>query len=115
MRKFKRAVTDCETTVEIREDKPGIMNLLTIMSVMTGESMESLAERYRDGGYAKFKQAVGESVVEKLRPLREEYARLMQDKGYLMQVAKDGAEKARYLARKTVSKVKRKIGLVELK
>ncbi len=115
MRKFKRAVTDCETTVEIREDKPGIMNLLTIMSVMTGESMEVLAERYRDGGYAKFKQAVGESVVEKLRPLREEYNRLIQDKAYLMQVAKEGAEKARYLARKTVSKVKRKIGLVELK
>lgn len=115
MRKFKRAVTDCETTVEIRDDKPGIVNLLTIMSAMTGESMESLAERYRDSGYAKFKQAVGESVVEKLRPVREEYNRLIQDKAYLMQVAKDGADKARYLARKTVSKVKRKIGLVELK
>ncbi len=115
MRKFKRAVTDCETTVEIRDDKPGIVNLLTIMSAMTGKSMESLADEYRDAGYARFKQAVGESVVEKLRPIREEYNRLMQDKGYLMQVAKDGAEKASYLARKTVAKVKRKIGLVELK
>ena len=82
---------------------------------MTSESMESLAERYRDGGYAKFKQAVGESVVEKLRPIREEYNRLMQDKAYLMQVAKEGSEKASYLARKTIAKVKRKIGLVELK
>ena len=115
MRKFKRAVTDCETTVEIRDDKPGIVNLLTIMSAMTGESMESLANEYHDTGYARFKQAVGESVVEKLRPIREEYNRLMQDKGYLMSVAKDGAEKASYLARKTVAKVKRKIGLVELK
>ena len=115
MRKFKRAVTDCETTVEIRDDKPGIVNLLTIMSAMTGESMESLANTYHDAGYAKFKQAVGESVVEKLRPIREEYNRLMQDKAYLMQVAKDGSEKASYLARKTIAKVKRKIGLVELK
>ncbi len=115
MRKFKRAVTDCETTVEIREDKPGIVNLLTIMSTMTGESMESLAERYRDGGYAKFKQAVGESVVERLKPVREEYNRLIADKAYLMQVAKEGAEKASYLAEKTLRKVKRKIGLVELK
>ncbi len=115
MRKFKRAVTDCETTVEIREDKPGILNLLTIMSAMTGQTIESLADEYRDGGYAKFKQAVGESVVEKFRPLREEYNRLMQDKGYLMQVAKDGAEKASRIAYRTMQKVKRKIGLVELK
>ncbi len=115
MRKFKRAVTDCETTVEIRDDKPGIVNLLTIMSTMTGESIESLAERYRDGGYAKFKQAVGESVVERLKPIRDEYNRLIADKGYLMQVAKEGAEMAGYLAQKTIRKVKRKIGLVELK
>lgn len=115
MRKFKRAVTDCESVVEIRDDKPGIVNLLTIMSAMTGYSMDSLATEFYDSGYARFKQKVGESVVEKLRPIREEYDRLMKDKGYLMQVAKEGAEKASYLARKTVAKVKRKIGLVELK
>ena len=58
LRKFKRAVTDCETTVEIREDKPGIVNLLTIMSAMTGESMESLANTYHDAGYAKFAPSI---------------------------------------------------------
>lgn len=114
MRKFKRAVTDCENLVEYREDKPGISNLLTIMSLMTGRTIENISEEFRSGGYAKFKTAVGESVVERLAPIREEYKRLMGDKTYLAETAKLGAEKASRLARRTLSKVKRKIGLVEV-
>ncbi len=112
MRKFKRAVTDCESVVEYRADKPGVSNLLTIFSVFSGRSIEDLVNEYHDAGYAKFKEAVGEAVVEKLRPVREEYARLMGDKAYLADVAKLGAEKASAIARKTMSKVKRKVGLV---
>lgn len=115
MRKFKRAVTDCETVVEYREDKPGVSNLLTIFSEMTGRTIEDIVNEYHDKGYATFKQAVGESVVERFRPIREEYNRLMNDKGYLMSVAKEGAEKAQRIAYKTIAKVKRKIGLTELK
>ena len=63
---------------------------------------------------SKFKTAVGESVVERLSPIREEYKRLMGDKTYLAETAKIGAEKASRLARRTLSKVKRKIGLVEV-
>jgi len=113
MRKFKRAVTDSETVVEYREDKPGISNLLTIMSSMTGKTIEELVADYHDTGYARFKNDVGESVVSKFGKIREEYNRYMADKGYLMSVAKDGADRAAYLASKTLNKVKRKLGLVE--
>lgn len=115
MRKFRRAVTDCETVVEYREDKPGVSNLLTIMSAMTGRSIESLVSEYHDAGYQKFKNDVGESVVEKFRPIRGEYNRIMADKEYILSVAKSGAERAARIANRTLSKVKRKIGLVELR
>ncbi len=112
MRKFKRAVTDCEPVVEYREDKPGVSNLLTIFSVMTGRSIDSLVAEYHDAGYAKFKADCGEAVIEKLRPVREEYLRLMGDKQYLADVAAKGAERARRIAARTMVKVKKKIGLV---
>ncbi len=113
MNKIKRAVTDSEPHVEYREDKPGISNLLTIFSGVTGESIESLVEQYRDKGYAVFKNAVGEAVVEKLRPVKVEYEKLIADKEYLMSVAREGAERAQRIAYKTLAKVYRKVGLVE--
>ena len=112
MRKFRRAVTDCETVVEDREDKAGIKNLLVIFSAMTGRTVADLVNEYHDAGYKKFKEDVGESVVERFRPIREEYDRLMTDKGYLAEVAAKGAETAARMAARTLSKVKRKIGLV---
>ena len=69
-------------------------------------------EEYHDAGYAKFKADCGEAVVEKLRPVREEYLRLMDDKKYLADVAAKGAERARRIAARTMTKVKKKIGLV---
>ncbi|MFA5449250.1 MAG: tryptophan--tRNA ligase [Clostridia bacterium] len=112
MRKFKRAVTDSESVVEFREDKPGISNLLTIFSAMTERTVESLQAEYHTAGYQKFKNDVGEAVVERLRPIRESYKKLIADKTYLAQVAKAGAEEASRIAAKTLSKVKRKVGLV---
>jgi tryptophanyl-tRNA synthetase len=113
MNKFRRAVTDSGTVVEFREDKPGVSNLLTIMSECTGRKIADLVTEYHDSGYQKFKSAVGEAVVEKFRPVREEYGKLIADKAYLQSVAKEGAQKASYLARKTLSKVRRKAGLTD--
>ena len=114
--KFRRAVTDSENSVRYDpENKPGISNLMTIMSETGGMSIEEIEKNYRDKGYAVFKNAVAEAVIERLRPIREEYTRLMADKAYLMDIARDGAERAGRIARKTLSKVKRKVGLVELK
>lgn len=113
MNKIKRAVTDSEAIVEYREDKAGINNLLTILSAVTDRTIDDLVSEYRNKGYAIFKKEVGEAVVEKLRPVREKYLQLIDDKAYLMKVAAEGAEKAQRLARKTLSKVYRKVGLVE--
>lgn len=114
--KFRRAVTDSENSVRYDpENKPGISNLMTIMSETGGMTIEEIEKNYRDKGYAVFKNAVAEAVIERLRPIREEYTRLMADKAYLMDIAREGAERAGRIARKTLSKVKRKVGLVELK
>lgn len=112
-RKFKRAVTDSESVVEYREDKPGISNLLVILSSMTDKSIDTLVKEYHDAGYKKFKEDVAEAVIEKLRPVREDYERLMKDKAYLLNIAGQGASRAAALAERTLAKVKKKIGLIE--
>lgn len=112
MRKFKRAVTDSDNRIICSTDKPGITNLLTIYSAMTDIPMDKCVESFDGVGYGDFKLKVGEAVVEKLRPIREKYNDLLKNKDYLTAITKDGAEKASYLARKTLSKVYRKIGFV---
>ncbi len=113
MRKFKRAVTDCETAVRYdKENKPGISNLLTIYCAATGKTMEEAEMEFADKGYGVFKPAVGEAVVELLRPVQEETKRLLADKAYLEGIYKEGAEKASWLANKTLRKVYKKVGFV---
>lgn len=114
MRKFKRAVTDCDATIRFdEENKPGVSNLLTIFSSVAGRSIDDIVAEFEGKGYAELKPAVGEAVVEKLRPIRERYLDYMKNKDYLLSVARSGAEKARSIARRTLSKVYRKVGLVE--
>ena len=116
MRKFKRAVTDCETAVKYdKENKAGISNLLTIYCAATGKTLQEAEAEFEGQGYGVFKPAVGEAVVELLRPIREESQRIMDDKAYLESVYQDGAERARRLALKTLSKVQRKVGFVAAK
>ena len=113
MRKFKRAVTDSETLVKFDPaNKPGISNLLTIYCTATGKSVEEAEAEFAGQGYGVFKPAVGEAVVELMRPIREEAERLLADKAYLESVYRDGAQKAQYMANKTLSKVYRKIGFI---
>ncbi len=113
MKKFKRAVTDCETAVKFdKVNKPGISNLLTIYCAATGKTMEEAEAEFAGQGYGVFKPAVGEAVVELLRPIREEAERIVTDKAYLESVYKTGAQRAQYLANKTLGKVQRKIGFV---
>ena len=112
MRKFKRAVTDSDNRIIMSPDKPGISNLLTIYSAMTDKPIEKCVNEFDGVGYGDFKMRVGEAVVEKLRPIREKYNDLLKNKDYLTAITTEGAEKASYLARKTLSKVYRKIGFV---
>ena len=112
-RKFKRAVTDSETSVRYdKENKPGVSNLLTIYCAAAGKSLEEAEAEFAGQGYGVFKPAVGEAVAELLRPMREEAARMMKDKAYLEGVYREGAQRAGRLAQRTLDKVHRKVGLV---
>ena len=115
MRKFKRAVTDSDSEIRFDpEKKPGVSNLLTIYSCFSGKTIEE-AEREFDGkGYGDFKTAVGQVCCDKLIPVQQEYQRILADKAYLEEVMKKGADEASYYARKTLSKVRRKLGFVNL-
>ena len=117
MRKFKRAVTDCDTERCVRYDpetKPGVANLMSIYAAVTGKSFEEIEREFEGRGYGVFKPAVGEAVVEALRPIREEASKIMKDKAYLDNLCKEGAERASYIANKTLRKVYKKVGLVPL-
>ncbi len=116
-RKFKRAVTDSDTENCIRYDKdnkPGVANLMNIYSTITGKSYEEIEKEFEGKGYGAFKPVVGEAVIEQLRPIREEAARLIKDKAYLEGIYKEGAEKASYMANKTLRKVYKKVGFYQL-
>ncbi|MBQ2676970.1 MAG: tryptophan--tRNA ligase [Clostridia bacterium] len=112
LRKFKRAVTDSDAKVFYGEGKEGINNLMSIYSSVTGLSFEQIERDFDGKGYGDFKVAVAEAVIEELRPVREKYDMLINDKAYLESLYKAGAEKATYIARKTLSKVKRKVGFI---
>ena len=115
-RKFKRAVTDSDTEHCVRyapQEKPGVANLMSIYSAVTGKSFEEIEREFDGKGYGVFKPAVGEAVIENLRPIREEAERMIADKTYLASVYTEGAKKAQYIARKTLRKVYKKVGLVE--
>ena len=114
-RKFKRAITDSDTEHCVRydvEQKPGVSNLMSIYSAVTGKSYAEIEAEFDGCGYGKFKPAVGEAVIETLRPIREEATRILNDKAYLEGVYKAGAEKATYTANKTLRKVYKKVGFV---
>jgi len=110
-KKFKSAVTDSGREVRYSpEEKPGVSNLLEIMSVATGESIESLEKRFADAGYGDFKAAVGESVVELLTPIRERYEALRADERELQRLLAMGAEKARHASEPTLEAMYDRMG-----
>ena len=115
-RKFKRAVTDSDTENCVRydpENKPGVANLMSIYSSVTGKSFEEIEREFAGQGYGAFKPAVGEAVIETLRPNREESERMLADKAYLQQIYTDGAKRATAVARRTLRKVYKRVGFVE--
>lgn len=115
IRKFKRAVTDSDAVVRYDEaEKPGISNLMTIYSVMTGKSYDEIEREFDGKGYGDFKLAVGETVANGLKPIQDRFYDLSKDKAYVDGIIKNNAEKANYYARKTLRKVQKKVGFPEL-
>ena len=114
MRKFKRAITDSDGFIAYSEDKPGIKNLIDIYDAVTGNTPEQTVAEFDGRGYGDFKMAVGEAVASTLKPVQDEYARLIADKTYLDSMMKENAAKASYYANKTLRKVYKKVGFIEL-
>ena len=113
IKKFKSAVTDSDNTIRFSEDKPGISNLLSIYSAITGCTIEDAEKKFDGFGYGDFKLAVGETVADELAPLKARYDELMRDKAFLESVYTESAKIANYLANKMLFKVQKKIGFIK--
>jgi tryptophanyl-tRNA synthetase len=112
-KKFKTAVTDSGTEVRHdREQKPGITNLLEIMSVATGDPIPELEARYDGSGYGQFKEDVGEAVVKLFVPIQERYQELREDEGKLRALLAQGAEKARAESAPMLEQMYERMGFV---
>jgi len=112
MKKFKRAVTDSGSRVAYGEGRDGINNLMTIYSVAAGRTFEQIEAEFDGKGYGQFKAAVGEAVVEYLRPVREKCEKMLDDNAYLAGVCADGARRAAAIAQPTLDLVYDKLGFV---
>ena len=113
VKKFKAAVTDSET--EVRYDpaaKPGVSNLLELLHVVSGRSIDDLVGEFDTGQYGPFKVAAGEAVADYLAPIRERYHALMSDQGELERILAHGADRAREVAAATLARVVDKVGLL---
>lgn len=112
IKKFKRAITDSEAIVRYGQGKEGINNLMGIYSAVTGLTNEQIEKDFENKGYGDFKVAVGEAVIEALRPVRERYEMLIKDRAYLEQCYKQADEKALRFSQRTLDKAMKKIGFI---
>ena len=113
IRKFKRAVTDSEGCVRYTDDQPGIRNLIDIYCACKDIEPEAVEKEFDGKGYGDFKMAVGEAVVDVLKPLQDRFHDLEKNKDYIDGIIKENAEKAGYYANKTLRKVQKKVGFPE--
>jgi tryptophanyl-tRNA synthetase len=111
-KKFRTAVTDSGRDVRRAPDKPGISNLVEIMSMATGEPMDAIEERYDGQGYGRFKDAVADSVIELLAPIQARYQELRSDIVELDRILAYGAERARAASAPTLSAMYERMGFV---
>lgn len=111
-KKIKRAVTDSLGIIKYSDEQKGLKNLIDIYSVFTKKTPDEIVKEFEGKGYGEFKGAVAEVVNDGMRPIRERFNEIRNDKAYLESVYRDGADKARSIAYKTMSKVHRKMGFI---
>ncbi len=114
MRKFKKAVTDSDGVIAYSDDKPGIKNLIDIYCAVTSKTSDEAVKEFSGLGYGQLKEIVGEAVAGELAPLQARYNELAANKDYVDKAIKNNAEQASYYANKTLRKVKKKVGFIEL-
>jgi len=110
--KVKRATTDSIGTVAFDESRPGIFNLFTIYQAFTGESRETIEARFAGQGYGAFKRALADVMIGELGPLQKRYAEITAEPGYIERILKEGADRVRPVAEKTLTDAKRGMGLM---
>ncbi len=111
-RKVKRATTDSGDKIRAGKDKPALTNLLTIYSEVSGVPVSQLEKHYAGRGYAEFKNDLAEAIAKFLEPIQKRRKELEKKKGYVEEVLAQGAASARPLAQKTLTEVKKKIGVL---
>ncbi len=112
-KKINRAVTDSGSEIVYSKDKPGLSNLIDIYSCLSRKDIASIQNEYEGKMYSHLKNDLSDIIIDYLRPIKQEYNKLLSDKDYLDNILKDGAEKASFKARRTMSKVYRKVGFVK--
>ena len=115
IKKIKRAVTDSGSEVRYAEGKDGINNLMSIYSAFSGKTFDDIEKEFAGKGYGDFKLAVGEVVADSLAEIQDKYKTFISDKEQLNKILIEGAEKASYVAQKTLRKVYRKVGFYSVK
>ncbi len=113
-KKFKSAVTDSDREIRRGDDKPGITNLIDILSVATGKTLDEIETEYTDAGYGRLKEDVGEAVVAMVAPVRERYLELRGDEAELLRLLAVGAERAREASAPTLTAMYERMGFVRL-
>lgn len=111
-KKVSRAVTDSIGVINYSDDQPGVKNLLNILSAINNKTPEDLVKEYEGKGYADLKKDVAEAIVTELKPIQERVKELLKDKKALEAIYKEGANKANYMANKTLRKMQKKIGFI---
>jgi len=108
--KIKKAVTDSGKEIIFNSDKPALANLLTIYSLLGAKSVEAIEKMYEGKGYAAFKEGLAETVIEFLKPFQKKYNEL--EDGYVREILKDGADRARAIAQETIKEAKGAMGII---
>ncbi|MDP4090893.1 MAG: tryptophan--tRNA ligase [Bacillota bacterium] len=111
-KKISRAVTDSLGVVKYSDEQPGVKNLMNIIISLTGTTPEEIEKKYEGRGYADFKKDTAETIIAELEPVQKRVKELLEDKTYLEQIYKAGAEKANYLSMKILRKMQKKIGFI---
>lgn len=111
-KKISRAVTDTVGVINYTDEQPGVKNLINILSAINSETPEDIVKRFQGKGYAELKKEVADAIVNELEPIQNKVRDLLSNKKYLEEIYKKGAEKAGYVAYKTLRKMQKKIGLI---
>lgn len=112
LKKIKKATTDSNNLIAFDPARAGLYNLLGIYEIFTQKSREAIEAEFEGKGYGIFKQSLAEVIIESLRPIRENYAKLQSEQTYISQILESSANNVRKIAKATYDKAKELVGLI---